>query len=91
MRRFLITSSILRVAFSEHLADGGVQRRFGSLLLNLFRKYGLVEVSAEAAMSMWQCSSVGVSLMRANYEQARLQIIAPGYITEQEFDKDMQG
>jgi hypothetical protein len=61
------------VAFSEHLADGGVQRRFGRLLLNLLWKCGLVEVSAEAAMSMWQCGSVGVSLMRANYEHARLQ------------------
>ena len=27
--------------------------------------------------------------MRANYEQARLQMIAAAFITQQEFDKDM--
>jgi ubiquinone/menaquinone biosynthesis C-methylase UbiE len=78
------------VAFSRHLASGGVERRFGRLLLNRLREYGLADVSAEAVMSMWQAGSAGVSLMRANYLQARQQMIGAGYITEQEFEQDLR-
>jgi hypothetical protein len=77
------------VAFSRHLANGGVERRFGRLLLNQLRRHGLADISAEASMSMWQSGSAGVSLMRANYLQARQQMIGAGYITEQEFEEDL--
>jgi hypothetical protein len=40
-------------------------------------------------MSMWQAGSAGVSLMRANYLQARQQMIGASYITEQEFEQDL--
>ena len=38
---------------------------------------------------MRQSGSAGVSLMRANYLQARQQMIGAGYVTEQEFEHDM--
>lgn len=78
-----------QVAFSNHLANGGSDRRFGRLLYSLLRRHGLVDVSAEAKMSMWESGSAGVSLRRATYKQARSQMIAAGYLTEQEFEQDM--
>jgi hypothetical protein len=40
-------------------------------------------------MSVWHCGSPGVSLIRANYEQVRQDMINVGYITDQEFAQDI--
>ena len=77
------------VAFARLLANSGVERRFGRLLFGLLRDQGLTEVSSEGRMCMWQSRSAGVSLMRANYEQARGDMIRAGYLTSEEFEADM--
>jgi hypothetical protein len=40
-------------------------------------------------MFIWQSGSRGVSLLRANYEQLHRSMIDAGYLTEEEFDRDI--
>lgn len=49
----------------------------------------LVDVGAEGRLLMWQARSPGASLMPANYEQLREEMIAAGHITEEEFEEDL--
>jgi len=79
------------VAMARLMADRGFERRYGRLLFGKFRAHGLVSVGAEARMFMVECGSPGAMLVRANYEQLRGAMIEAGYITEQEFDKDLAG
>lgn len=77
------------VAMTRLMADRGFERRYGRLLFARMRAQGLDNVNAEARLFMCQCGSPGASLLRANYEQLRAAMIDGGYITEQEFDKDL--
>jgi 2-polyprenyl-3-methyl-5-hydroxy-6-metoxy-1,4-benzoquinol methylase len=76
-------------AMGRLMADRGFERRYGRLLFGRLRAHGLVNVGAEARMFMVQRGSPGASLVRANYEQLRGAMIEAGYITAQEFDKDL--
>ena len=67
----------------------GIERRLGRLLYGRLRGLGLVEVRAEARLSMWQGGSVGASLLRANFEQLHDPFIAGGHLTEQELQQDL--
>ena len=69
--------------------DRGVQRHFGRLLSGLLRSYGLADVGAEGRLFMWRAGSAGASLMRANYEQLREEMIAAEYITKEEIEDDL--
>jgi SAM-dependent methyltransferase len=83
------------VLLKTHLAmlrlfeDGGVDRRYGRLLFGRLRNYGLADVGAEARVLMFQCGSPGASMLRANYEQLRSEMIDRNYITPGEFDEDL--
>jgi hypothetical protein len=50
---------------------------------------GLVDVNAEARLSVWHLGSPGTSMMRATFEQLREALIEGGYITQQQFDRDI--
>lgn len=67
----------------------GTERRLGRLLYGRLRGLGLVEVRAEAHLSMWHGGSIGASLLRANFEQLRDPFIAGGHLTEQELQQDL--
>ena len=69
--------------------DRGVGRRWGRLLFGRLRALGLVEVDAEARISTWHCGSTGALMMRANFEQLREVLIDGGYISGQDFDRDI--
>lgn len=69
--------------------DRGVERRWGRLLFGRLRALGLMNVDAEARVSMWHCGSQGALILRANFEQLRGALIGGGYITEQEFERDI--
>jgi len=71
------------------LQDRGVERRWGRLLFGKMRALGLVDVNAEARMSMWHRGSPGALLMRANFEQLRGALIEHRHVTEQQFDDDL--
>jgi len=83
------------VLLKTHLAmlklfeDGGVDRRYGRLLLGRLRNHRLINVGAEAHVLMFQCGSPGVSTLRANYEQLRSDMIDRNYITPTEIDEDL--
>lgn len=77
------------VAMGRLMTDRGFERRYGRLLFARLRTHGLVSVGAEARMFMVQRESPGASLVRANYEQLRGAMIDAGYVTAQEFDKDL--
>ena len=62
---------------------------FARQLYSRLRAHGLVNVAAEASTFMWDSGSPGASLLRANFEQLRRNMIDAGYITEEEFNQDM--
>jgi SAM-dependent methyltransferase len=68
---------------------GADDRTFARQLFSRLRAHGLVEVAAEASIFMWNSGSPGVSLLRANFEQLRSNMIDAGYITEEEFNHDI--
>jgi SAM-dependent methyltransferase len=78
-----------QLAMMRLVEDRGVERRCGRLLLGRLRARGLVATGAEARMFMWQSESAGTSLMRANFQQLRADMIKAGYITEDEFEEDL--
>ena len=78
-----------RNAVMRFLQDRGVERRWGRMLFGQFRALGLVEVNAEARLSVWHSGSPGAALMRATFEQLREALIGGGYITRQQFSRDI--
>ena len=78
------------VAMRQVMADRGVDDGyFARRLFGRLRAHGLVDVAAQASISMWHSGSPGVSLLRANYEQLHRSMIDAGYITEEEFKQDV--
>jgi SAM-dependent methyltransferase len=69
--------------------DRGIDRYFGRGLFSRLRALGLVEVGAEGRTFLWPAGSPGSVLMRANYEQLRTGMIAAGYLTQYEFERDV--
>ena len=77
------------VATGRLMTDRGFDRRFGRLLFGRLRARGLTDVGAEARMSMVQGGSPGASLLRANHRQLRGSLVATGYLTQPEFERDL--
>lgn len=73
------------------MEDRGVDRKFGRGLFGRLRALGLVDVAAEGRTFLWPAGSPGTALMRANYEQLRIAMIAAGYLTQLEFERDIAG
>ncbi len=62
---------------------------FGRRLHGRFRELGLVDVSAEARMVMFDRHNGGADLMRVNFEQIGADVIAAGLITQAQIDADL--
>jgi len=62
---------------------------YGRRLHGRFRELGLLEVSAEARMVMFDRANGGADLMRVNFEQIGADVIAAGLITRQQIDADL--
>jgi len=78
-----------RTAFLRLLDEQGIERRWGRLVYGRMRALGMVDVRAEAHLSMWHGGSAGTSLVRANLEQLRDALIAGGHVTEEELEEDI--
>ncbi|HMI50792.1 MAG TPA: methyltransferase [Candidatus Saccharimonadales bacterium] len=76
-------------ALFQVVEERGVERRWGRLLYGRMRALGLVDVRAEARLSMWSGGSAGASLARANFEQLRDVLVASGLVTEEELQQDI--
>lgn len=69
--------------------ERGIERRWGRLVYGRMRALGLVDVRAEARLSMWYGGSAGASLARANFEQLHDVLVASGLVTEDELQQDI--
>jgi ubiquinone/menaquinone biosynthesis C-methylase UbiE len=78
-----------QTAFSRLLDERGMDRRWGRLVHGRMRAMGLVDVGAEARLSMHHGGSAGTSLKRANFEQLRDALITSGYVTREELEQDI--
>jgi SAM-dependent methyltransferase len=67
----------------------GVDRRCGRLLFGRFRALGLANLGAEGHMYMVQADSQIATLLRASYQRRRSAMIDAGYVTDEEFDRDL--
>lgn len=77
------------IAMTRLMEDRGVDRTYGRRLFGCLRAMGLENVAAEGRTFMWSAGSPGPSLMRANYEQLRADLVGGGYVTASEFDEDL--
>jgi len=71
-------------------ADRQADRRYGRRLPGRFRALGLVEIGVEGRMTLVQAGSPFAALMHASFELRRDAMISAGYLTESEFNRDME-
>jgi hypothetical protein len=71
------------------MVERGVDRRYGRRLVGRLRGLRLVEVGAEARITMIQGGSSNAALPRATFGRLRQAMIEAGFITEQEFARDL--
>jgi len=77
-------------AMERLMANRGVDSLYGRRLSARVRSLGLVNMTAEGRMFMWEGRSIGAGLFRASLEQARSEMIQLGLITESEFERDIR-
>lgn len=68
----------------------GADPRYGRLLLGRLRALGLADTAAEGRILMVQQGSAAATLLRASYELRRTAMIAAGYLTDSEFEEDIE-
>jgi len=80
----------VRRAFQHVLAARGVGLRYGRLLPQQLHALGLVNVGAEASVSIWRGSSAGTNLLKLTCQELRDPIVDSGLISQSEFDAEMK-
>jgi len=71
------------------MAQRGVDHQFGRRLFGELRDLGLHNVASEGKASVWTATTPGTSILRANFEQLRDDMLRGGFVTEQEFERDL--
>jgi ubiquinone/menaquinone biosynthesis C-methylase UbiE len=77
-------------AFYQVMTGRGIEMRYGRQLPQQLRERGLVNVGAEASMSIWHGSSPGTNMFKVSFEELADSILRSGLISEAEFDADMK-
>ena len=80
----------VRRAFQHVLASHGVELRYGRLLPQQLRAHGLVNVGAEASVSIWRGNSPGTSLLKHACQELHHPILGSGLISQSAFDTEMK-
>jgi ubiquinone/menaquinone biosynthesis C-methylase UbiE len=80
---------ILRACYQVLMARG-VEMRYGRFLPQQLRAQGLVNVGAEASVSVWSGHSAGTSLFKLNFEELADAILRAGLMTEAEYKADLK-
>src|SRR5215470_2652925 len=70
--------------------DRGVDGRYGRLLFGRFRALGLEKIAAEGHVFMVQKALAAARLLRASYELRRTAMLQAGYLSEGEFNREME-
>lgn len=78
-----------QAAMQRVMAARGANTRYGRDLAARLRAHGLVDIRAQARMSMWQGGSAGARLFRANFEQLREELLRTGLLTQAELNEDL--
>jgi len=78
-----------QAAMQRIMALRGANTRYGRNLAAGMRALGLVDISANGRMAMWQGGSAGARLFRANFEQLREELLRNGLLTQAELDEDL--
>lgn len=79
------------VAMTRLMTDRGVDRAYGRRVYGSLRTLGFEGVMAEGRTFMWGSGSPGPLLMRANYAQLRDAMVAEGYVTAEQYERDVAG
>lgn len=80
----------IRRPFQQVLAARGVNLRCGRLLPQELQANGLVDIGAEANISVWHGSSAGTDLLKLSWQQLREPILGSGLISREEFEADLR-
>ena len=77
-------------AYQEVLKSAGVDMRYGRLLPQKLQSNGLVNIGAEASVSIWKARSAGARLLKLSCQELRKPMIGSGLISQTEFDADIR-
>lgn len=80
----------VRHAFQQVLTSRGVNLRCGRLLPQELQANGLVNVGAEANISIWDGNSAGTDLLKLSCQELREPMLASGLISPEEFEADLR-
>ena len=80
---------LMRACYQVLMARG-VEMRYGRWLPQQLRAQGLVNIGAEASLSLWRGRSVGTSLFKRSFEELADPIIRAGLVSETEFEADLK-
>jgi ubiquinone/menaquinone biosynthesis C-methylase UbiE len=81
---------LVRHAFQHVLTAREVELRYGRLLPQKLRAHGLLNVGAEASVSIWKAHSAGTTLLKLSCQELRDSIIDSGLISQAQFDAEMK-
>jgi len=76
-------------AFYQTLLARGVEMRYGRWLPQRLRSCRLVNVGAEASVSLWKGQSPGTSLFKLSFEELCDEIVGSGLMSEAELKADI--
>jgi len=77
-------------ALRSYMIRGGVDARFGRSLYGRFAGLGLVDVSMEGRVMMWDRANGGADLMRINFEQVGEKVVAAGLLSAEQLRADLR-
>jgi SAM-dependent methyltransferase len=80
----------VRGACHEALIARGVDLYCGRLLAHELKANGLVQVGANASVSLWGGKSAGTKLMKLNFEEMREPMVSSGLISQEELEADLK-
>lgn len=76
--------------FYQIMTSRGVEMRYGRRLAQQLREQGLVNVGAEASMSIWQGDSPGTNMFKLSFEELADPILRSGLVSEADFEADIK-
>jgi ubiquinone/menaquinone biosynthesis C-methylase UbiE len=76
-------------AFYQVMTSRGVEMRYGRRLPQQLQERGLVNIGAEASMSLWQGRSAGTNMFKLSFEELADPILRSGLISQAEFEADI--
>jgi ubiquinone/menaquinone biosynthesis C-methylase UbiE len=80
---------LMRACYQVLMARG-VEMRYGRWLPQQLRTHGLVNIGAEASLSLWPGRSAGTGLFKRSFEELADPIVRAGLISEIEFEAELK-